>query len=410
MIGITMRALTRRPRLFAGLLLALPALALAEPRIAPVPESQWTAAQREIAESVPRATNAVATYLHHPALARNILPLERYIFSDSALTPRDRALMILRTAWLCRSDYVWTHGAETARRAGLTSDELARIARGPDAAGWNATEAGLLRAADELHVDSFISDTTWSTLAAHYTNEQLVDLVFTAGEITMIAGTVNSIGVEIEPDLGERRPYGIPYTTTAKWTNERLIGKQARIPPLEREQWTPEIRRVLDPDDSGGRVANVYGTYIYSLEMDVLRRRVSEHIRNETTLSDWQREVLLIRIGVLGRSEYEWAVHSRIGRSAGMDDADIERLIAGPGHPDSDPLDDALLRATDELFRDDFISNETWSALSEALDTQQLLDMLIAIGGYRMFAMAINTFGVQLDPNMMEARFPPQLR
>jgi len=56
------------------------------------------------------------------------------------------------------------------------------------------------------------------------------------------------------------------------------------------------------------------------------------------------------------------------------------------------------------------VSEETWTALAASLGTQQLLDMLIAVGGYRAASMAINTAGVQLDPNMAEFRFPPQLR
>jgi alkylhydroperoxidase family enzyme len=91
-----------------------------------------------------------------------------------------------------------------------------------------------------------------------------------------------------------------------------------------------------------------------------------------------------------------------------MSDADLARIVAGPEHPNDDPVEQALLRATDEIYRDDVVSDETWDALAAVLDTEQLLDVLIAIGGYRMFSMAINTFGVQLDPN--PARFPPQLR
>jgi alkylhydroperoxidase family enzyme len=399
------------PALLAGLLLTSPILLFAEPRIAALPESRWNDAQRAVAESIPgRITNAVASYLHHPVLTANLMPFERYISSESTLQARDRELLILRTAWLARSNYVWAHRADAARRAGITAEELALIAHGPEAPGWDSREAALLLAVDELHADYFIADNTWSTLASHYSNEELVDLVFTVGEFTMIAGTVNSLRVEVESDLPARLPYGIPYMTSAQWTNERLIGKQARIAPLERDQWTPEIQRVLDPNDAGRPVANVYGTYIYSIGMDVPRRRVSEHIRNDTTLSNWQLELLLVRIGVLGRSEYEWAVHSRAARRAGMEDADIERIVAGPGAAGIDPVDDALLRATDEMYRDDYISDETWAMLDDAFDTQQLLDVLTTIGGYRMFAMAINTFGVQLDPNMMEARFPPHLR
>jgi len=383
----------------------------AEPRIPPLDASQLSAEQRGILKRAPaRMTNAVATYLHHPVLTRNLLPFQRYITSESSLPARDRALLMMRTAWLCRSSYVWAHHVQAARDAGVSSSELSRVAAGPDAPGWSDAEATLLLAADELHVDTFISDATWARLARRYTNEQLVDLVFTAAEFTMISGTVNSLRIDIEPDMPDRLPYGIPYTSPARWTNARLIGRQPRLAPIPREQWTEDMRRLLDPGNSGRGVANVYGTYIHSFRMDVLRRRVAEHIRDETTLSDRHREILLLRIGVLGRSEYEWAAHSRIGRAIGMTDDDLARIVAGPEDPNGDETERALLRATDELFRDDFVSDETWAVLAAAFDTRQLLDILTAVGGYRMLSMAINTFGVQLDANMADARFPPQLR
>ena len=396
--------------LAGGVAIAATASTFAQPRLAPLTASRLDQEQSEIVRDMPKPlTNAVATYLHNPTLTRNLLPFERFISSESSLPARDRELVILRTAWLCRSGYVWAHHADAARSAGFSDDELVRIAIGPEAPGWSAVEAAVLMAADELHVDSFISDATWSRLAAHYSNEQLADLVFTAAEFTMIAGTVNSLRIEIEPGLEDRLPGGIPYRSAARWTNVRLIGGQPRLAPLQRGQWTPEMRRLLDPRETGRNVANVYKTYIYSFAMDVLRRNVSEHIRDETTLSDRQREILLLRIGVLCRSEYEWAAHSRIGRAVGLTDEDIDRIVIGPNDGDAD-VEHFLLRAADELFRDDFVTDETWAALAEAFDERQLLDILTAVGGYRMFSMAINTFGVQLDANMSDARFPPHLR
>ena len=116
-----------------------------------------------------------------------------------------------------------------------------------------------------------------------------------------------------------------------------------------------------------------------------------------------------MRIGVLCRSEYEWAAHSRLGRRAGMTDADVDRIVAGPDSGGGDPVETAMLRATDELYRDDVVSADTWATLAKALDTKQLLDMLVAVGGYRAVSMAINSAGVQLDPNMADFRFPPGL-
>src|SRR5215510_5583369 len=125
----------------------------AGPRVAPVPESQRSDEQRSLAAKYASSDmpNAVATYLNHPALADHILPFEHYVSSESTLPPRHRALLGLRTAWLTRSNYLWAHWVAPSRRAGLTNAEVRRVAEGPDTRGWDAFEATVLRAADELH-------------------------------------------------------------------------------------------------------------------------------------------------------------------------------------------------------------------------------------------------------------------
>ena len=91
-----------------------------------------------------------------------------------------------------------------------------------------------------------------------------------------------------------------------------------------------------------------------------------------------------------------------------MSDADVERIATGGRL--SDPVDRALMRAADELFENDRVSEGTWNGLSKSLDAKQLLDMLIAVGGYRAVSMGINSAGVQLDANMAGFRFPASLR
>ena len=389
--------------------LIVAAAASAPTRISPVSESAFTDAQKQVVTTYGRdgrAGNDLLTYLNHPVLARNIMPFERYIAAESTLLPRHRELLILRTAALCRSDYVWAHHAPAARKSGITAEELTRIARGPDAAGWQPFEAALLRAADQLHVSAFVDDPTWTALAARYDTRQLMDAVFTVAEFTMIAGTVNSAGVQIEAGLSDRLPADTPARAAATRNDERLIGKSARITPLEPSEWSPEVRQWLDRSGSGRPVAAIYRTYARHLPMDQPRTMVSEHIRQTSTLSPRTRELLIMRIGLLCRSEYEWAAHAPAGRRAGMTDTEVQRLIAGPDAP-GNAADTPLLRAVEELYRDDVVSDTTWKALAETLDTKQLLDVLITIGGYRMVSMALNTFGVQLEPGA--ERFPASL-
>src|SRR6185436_2830314 len=113
---------------------------------------------------------------------------------------------------------------------------------------------------------------------------------------------------------------------------------------------------------------------------------------------------LIVRIGVLCRSEYEWAAHAPAARRAG---ADPQWIVTGPG-TGGDVVDGALMRAADELHRDNVVSDATWKELSATFDTKQMLDILTTVGGYRMVSMALNSFGVQLEPNA--ERFPESLR
>jgi alkylhydroperoxidase family enzyme len=87
----------------------------------------------------------------------------------------------------------------------------------------------------------------------------------------------------------------------------------------------------------------------------------------------------------------------------------VERVINGPKTP-GDPFETALLQAADDLFENDVVSSATWAVLSKSLDRQQMIDVVISVGGYRSGSMLINSAGVQLDANMADFRFPPAMR
>ena len=135
-------------------------------------------------------------------------------------------------------------GAACRRReeGRLHSDDLSASPRGPDERGWDPFEKALLQAADELHVSSFVSDPTWGVLTGRYNTQQAIDAVFTVAEFTMISGMVNSLGVQIENGSPDRLPADVPYRVTSVKSDERLIGKKARVAPIDPADWTPEVR------------------------------------------------------------------------------------------------------------------------------------------------------------------------
>jgi 4-carboxymuconolactone decarboxylase len=174
-----------------------------EPRIAPLAEQAWSPEQRELLAAVTRgkpAANAFATLVRHPKLFRRWAPFGGHLLYTSSLAPRERELLILRTAWRTRSAYEWGQHVEIAKRAGMSEAEIERVAEGADAAGWTAEEAALLRAVDELCDEACLSDESWQALCRRLTETQMMDLVFTVGAYAMLAMALNSFGVP--PDAG----------------------------------------------------------------------------------------------------------------------------------------------------------------------------------------------------------------
>jgi 4-carboxymuconolactone decarboxylase len=394
----------RRLRLPVAFLIAiLSATVAAVPRIAPLTEKELTETHKALLKEMgvsdtSRLSNQFRVFLKHPALVRGVMPFANYIGGTSTLSPRHREILSLRTAWLARSEYQWSRHALQAKNAGLTNQDLRRVAAGPDERGWvDPIEPLLLRLADELHVDSFVSDKTWDAMASRYAKHQMMDAVFTVAEMTMLAETSNSVMLDRDTGNNERFPPNVPYRVSAEKTGRRLIGQKARITPLEPSEWSPEVRRLLDPTDAGRSVAAVYRTFAQHIRMYAPRQVMSEYIRTQSTLDARTRELLIMRIGALCRSDYEWAAHAPAGRRAGMTDADVQHILEGP-RAGSDAPDDTLLQAVDELYADRTISDTTWQRLASRFNEQQLLDILITAGGYHMVSMALNSFGVQLEP------------
>ncbi len=172
-----------------------------------------------------------------------------------------------------------------------------------------------------------------------------------------------------------------------------------RVAPTTEADWNDETRGILLglADFNGGRVLNVLSTVARHPKLLKRWTVFGNHVMGASTLSDRERELAILRTGVLAKSRYEWAQHVVIARNAGCTDEEIERVIAGPDAPGWSDDDRTLLRATDELMNDRFISDDTWAALRARLNEQQCLDLVFVVGQYNLVSMACNTLRVQID-------------
>jgi 4-carboxymuconolactone decarboxylase len=124
------------------------------------------------------------------------------------------------------------------------------------------------------------------------------------------------------------------------------------------------------------------------------------HVQFATTLSVQQRELVVLRVAVLRRSDYEWAQHCVAADDVGLSVEAMARVPAGPDAAGWSPSEQAMLRALDELIADATLTDATWDALGEHFDEHQILDLIFTVGAYETVAMVFNATGVRIEEDL----------
>ena len=140
--------------------------------------------------------NLFATMARHRGLFRRWLLFAGKLMPGGGLPRADTELVILRVSHLTGCPYEAGHHRPMALRAGLDQTQIDAVARPLDAFDWAPRQAAILTAVDELHSSRRIADSTFEALRSHLSERDLVELCMLAGHYEMIAGLINSLGIE----------------------------------------------------------------------------------------------------------------------------------------------------------------------------------------------------------------------
>jgi len=169
--------------------------------------ARWTTGPFKDADKNP----ALKTYAHHPQLADLFSQLNLHLLLTSTVPVRQRQIAIMRTAWICKSKYMWSSHLRTSLGFGLEPELFGPLQVGAGDPYFSEFEAAILLATDELVNDRCLSDESWRALSAEWDSKQLLDFMFTVGAYVLTAGVMRSAGIEREPELLElAQRYGAP--------------------------------------------------------------------------------------------------------------------------------------------------------------------------------------------------------
>ena len=170
-----------------------------------------------------------------------------------------------------------------------------------------------------------------------------------------------------------------------------------RVAPVTLDTATPEQRKFLEAQEPALSRLNVVRTFTVNPRLAEAWQPFAYYVLRTSTLPPRDREMLILRIGWLNQSQYEFTQHVRVAKGIGFTDADIDRVKAGPEAPGLDAFGAALLSAVDQLRAKSFVDDRVWAVLKTRYDEKQLMDVVVTTGQYNIVSWYLNTLGTPIE-------------
>jgi AhpD family alkylhydroperoxidase len=110
-----------------------------------------------------------------------------------------------------------------------------------------------------------------------------------------------------------------------------------------------------------------------------------------------ESELVILRVANLRSSRYELEHHVRLGRKAGLSEAEIERVAIGSDADGWQPRERALLAAVEMLHDRGDLDDATWSELRSHLGEREAIELCMLAGHYEMLATTIAALRIEPD-------------
>ena len=172
----------------------------------------------------------------------------------------------------------------------------------------------------------------------------------------------------------------------------------ARLPYLEPDQVAPEYRDMLK------RNTNLHKLLVNSPDMARAFSGLGGYIRHKSKLNPRLRELAILQVGWLEKSEYEFTHHVKIGKEFGVTDDDIAGLMIETEGIQSklEPLARAILKGAREMAREIEMSVETFAEIKRHLSNEEMVDLVLTIAFYCAVVRVLATMKIDNEPYYKE--------
>jgi alkylhydroperoxidase family enzyme len=341
-------------------------------------------------------SDMMRTFLNYPEFARSLGRIGTRVVLTGELSPRLARIASLRTVRLCGSEYLWAHLREEGLVPGFTDGELGEIANGATTGVLTGIDRHIAEAIDELHHTHHLSDEKWYRIDRLGPNA-LLDLMTTYGFFVSLAAAVNSMGVQLEAGFSGWGEAGEPdFSAHNDFTPLRTLPKRvfeadyANLSPRQIEQ-TNRMGRRGKPNTSKLQKAMInYPEFLQSISP------FGKRAIDNTCLPPRVWQIACMRTVWLCDSEYLWSQHRKASLKLGVTDEDLRGVAEGPGSTSLQGFDEVVVRAVDEMYHANRLSDETWGRFDQ-FGTEGVTDLVLVYGLYVLQSCVARSFGTTLE-------------
>jgi len=114
------------------------------------------------------------------------------------------------------------------------------------------------------------------------------------------------------------------------------------------------------------------------------------------TLDPVLREAVILRIGQLCRSDYEWHQHVSVARAVGMPAGTLQAIGEG-NYAALEPRQQLALKVAEEIHRDNGASEETMAEAAAQFSPAELVELCMVAGYYIMTAGFLRSMAIEIE-------------
>src|SRR5206468_154880 len=155
-----------------------------------------------------------------------------------------------------------------------------------------------------------------------------------------------------------------------------------RMPPVPREEWTPEQSKAADEfvRIRGQQIFGPFALMLRSPEVMLRAAAMGDYMRHRTSLPPALNEFIILLTARHWNQQFEWYVHQPAALKAGLSDAIVVAVSTGR-RPDPMSTDEAIVYDfTTELLRLQDVSDVTYARARERFGEPGVIDMVGVAG------------------------------